>query len=205
MKVIKHIGETGENPYTFDHIFQPGATQKEVYIKAAQPITNAVLEGYNGTIFAYGQTSSGKTHTMLGSSSKFGFAKEPGVLALAAEQVFKHISACNERNYVLRISFVEIYNEIIRDLLADGADPVVSIREDPRRGVYCEALELQVDTCADVLAAMKKGVSKRSVEATAMNETSSRSHTIFKMVMESTLKPCGGEEVDGAVLVSSLN
>ena len=63
--VVTSISETGESPYTFDHVFV-NATQEEVYVTAAQPITNAVLQGYNGTIFAYGQTSSGKTYTMTG-------------------------------------------------------------------------------------------------------------------------------------------
>jgi kinesin family protein 5 len=118
MKVIKHIGETGENPYTFDHIFQPGATQKEVYIKAAQPITNAVLEGYNGTIFAYGQTSSGKTFTMTGNPDDLYDEDVRGIIPRTVDALFDGINDAEETTtFTLAVQYVEIYMERVRDLL----------------------------------------------------------------------------------------
>ena len=129
-----------------------------------------------------------------------------GVLEMAAEDIFSHICATSGRDFLLRVSFVEIYNEIIRDLLSDAADATVSIREDPKRGVYCEAQEHVIADYESIIRALKKGIAKRAVEATAMNDTSSRSHTIFKLVIESKENGSGGDtDPDGAVLVSTLN
>ena len=110
---------------------------------------------------------------MLGSD------KEPGLLFLATKEIFSHIESKPNREYLLRVSFVEIYNENIRDLLSDSGESI-AIREDPRRGVYCEATEVGIESADVIMKLLKKGISKRAVEATAMNDTSSRSHTIFR-------------------------
>lgn len=177
-------------------------------------------------IFAYGQTSSGKTYTMVGDDEE----GEEGVLQLAARHIFQLIAACPDRDFLLRVSFVEIYNENIRDLL-DPETPSLAIREDPRKGVYIEAKEAIITDFGSILAALKAGSKHRRVEATAMNERSSRSHTIFRMVVESKAKgaapapapaPAAAEgapaaaaaataqgaqqgEAEGAVLVATLN
>ena len=103
------------------------------------------------------------------------------------------------------MSFVEIYNENLRDLLSDSYDSTITIREDPKRGVYCEATEFSIQSFDDITRALKKGISRRTVEATAMNDNSSRSHTIFKIYVESKEVSLPGVESDGAVLVASLN
>jgi centromeric protein E len=121
-----------------------------------------------------GQTSSGKTFTMLGSD------KVNGILQLAARDLFQYMSEKVDRDFIVRVSFVEIYNEVIRDLLSDAADPTVAIREDPRKGVYCEAVEHPISDYHSIMAAVQKGIGKRTVESTSMNDASSRSHTIFK-------------------------
>lgn len=104
---------------------------------------------------------------------------DQGLLNLASIDLFRYIESQPEREFLLRASFVEIYNENIRDLLADN-DANVSIREDPRRGVYCEAVEVMIEDFGAIQKILKRGIAKRSVEATAMNDTSSRSHTIFR-------------------------
>lgn len=185
--------------YYYDKVFGEKSSTNDVYKHIGQKIVTGVMNGINGTIFAYGQTSSGKTFTMLGAG------EDAGVLDLAAEDIFKHIAEHPERDFLLRASFVEIYNENIRDLLTDAADASVAIREDPRKGVYCEASEFMITDFESIRASLDKGIARRTVEATAMNDTSSRSHTIFKLVIESREGNRAGEENDGAVLVATLN
>ena len=109
-----------------------------------------------------------------------GGGDQKGVLYMAAEDIFKHIAQHPNRDFLMRASFVELYQENIRDLLSDSADATVAIREDPRKGVYCEAVEFVITDFDSVIRLLKRGIAKRAVEATAMNEASSRSHTIFK-------------------------
>jgi centromeric protein E len=109
-----------------------------------------------------------------------GGGDQPGVLNMAAQDIFAHIDAHPNRDFLMRASFVEIYNENIRDLLSTAADATVAIREDPRRGMYCEAIETMICTYEGICTVLKEGIAKRAVESTAMNDTSSRSHTIFK-------------------------
>ena len=186
--------------YHYDRVFDQADDTSKLYASMAKDIVQGVTAGINGTVFAYGQTSSGKTHTMLGSG-----AEHPGVLEMAAADIFAQIGDCPNRDFLLRVSFVEIYNENIRDLLSDS-DATINIREDPRKGVYCEASEVIIVDYESIIKTLKKGISRRAVEATAMNDTSSRSHTIFKIIVESKdNSSVANGESDGAVLVASLN
>lgn len=106
-----------------DKVFD-GQNTREIYDQVARQIIESSLDGFNGTIFAYGQTSSGKTHTMQGSPN------EPGVIPLAVEDVFDKIEHTPEREYLLRVSYMEIYNEVIKDLLNPENDNL-KIHENP--------------------------------------------------------------------------
>jgi centromeric protein E len=142
---------------------------------------SSVVNGINGTIFAYGQTSSGKTHTMQGGGDSI------GVLQLAAEEIFSLIEANDSREYILRVAYMEIYNENLRDLLsADGNSPV-QIREDPKLGVYIQCREEVISCFGDIQDCLRRGEQFRVVGATAMNERSSRSHAIFRLTVRCAL------------------
>ena len=114
--INKVTGSTELIDYTFDKTFDTNATQLEIYDTAVLPIVESCLEGYNGTIFAYGQTSSGKTHTMLGPDIDNDFEK--GIIPRMVAGFFNRIeSAPEEIEFTVKVSFIEIYNEKIRDLL----------------------------------------------------------------------------------------
>ena len=198
------INEKDGNPierdtYQYDKVFDSKANTVNIYDHVGRNLVEGVVTGINATIFAYGQTSSGKTYTMLGAQGS------QGVLELAATDLFRHIADTSNRDFIVRVSFVEIYNEVIRDLLSDASDSTVNIREDPRKGVYCEASEHAIQDFDSVMTVLKKGISRRAVESTAMNDTSSRSHTIFKITVESIESLQEGVDRDMSVLVASLN
>jgi kinesin family protein 3/17 len=123
--------------FTFDSVFDWESTQKEVYESTAAGIVNSTLEGYNGTIFAYGQTGTGKTHTMEG------YAAEPsqqGIIPQAFEHIFSAIEGSSNIQYLVRASFLEIYNEEIRDLLSKSPKDKLELKENKDSGVYVKGL-----------------------------------------------------------------
>ncbi len=181
----------GRNFFTFDKTFGEKSTTKEVYTDVAKEITESVVSGINGTIFAYGQTSSGKTFTMQGAGTIEDGANNNGggIVHMAARDIFSHIGRDTERVYVIRVSFVEIYMEEVFDLLVSRENKnVLSIREDPRRGVFVNATENIVTDFESLLRTLFAGEKNRSFASTEMNERSSRSHTIFRVTVESRKK-----------------
>ncbi|KAI9010400.1 kinesin motor domain-containing protein [Phycomyces nitens] len=168
------------------------------------------MAGYSGTVFAYGQTASGKTYGLtieLIVCLDNGNKAQPGVIPRAVNDVFNYISEDHHgREYLLRVSYLEIYNERIRDLLGeDSTGPQPEIHEDAKRGVYVHGLnETIVTTPEQVMQIIKKGEGSRKVSATEYNKRSSRSHTMFQLVIESKSKDA--YPVDrAAVQVSQLN
>ena len=118
----------------FDHVFDSNSTQKEVYDLAAKPIIDSVLEGFNGTIFAYGQTSSGKTHTMQGPSIEN--IELQGVIPRMVRTVFNRIDAASDTiEFSVKVSMIEIYMEKIRDLMDPSKDNL-KVHEEKGKGVY---------------------------------------------------------------------
>nr|XP_005994758.1 PREDICTED: kinesin-1 heavy chain [Latimeria chalumnae] len=164
-------------PYVFDHVFQSNTTQEQVYNDCAKKIVKDVLEGYNGTIFAYGQTSSGKTHTMEG------ILHDPdgmGIIPRIVQDIFNYIYSMDENlEFHIKVSYFEIYLDKIRDLL-DVSKTNLSVHEDKNRVPYVKGCtERFVCSPEEVMDTIDEGKSNRHVAVTNMNEHSSRSHSIF--------------------------
>ncbi|XP_070782074.1 centromere-associated protein E-like [Enoplosus armatus] len=189
--------------FSFDRVFTAEETTNQLYQGIAKPLVVSTVEGYNGTIFAYGQTSSGKTFTMMGSDHI------PGVIPLAVEDVFQTIKNCPKKEFLLRVSYMEIYNETVTDLLVDSwKRKPLEVREALNKNIYVADLtEELVTSPAQALAWVRKGEKNRHYGKTKMNQRSSRSHTIFRMILESRERsdPASGENADGAIIVSHLN
>ncbi|CAK6974504.1 centromere-associated protein E [Scomber scombrus] len=189
--------------FSFDRVFIAEETTKQLYQGIAKPLVVSAVEGYNGTIFAYGQTSSGKTFTMMGSKDI------PGVIPLAVDDVFQTIKNRPNKEFLLRVSYMEIYNETVTDLLVDSwKRKPLEVREAINKNIYVADLtEELVTSPAQALAWILKGEKNRHYGKTKMNQRSSRSHTIFRMILESRERsdPASGENADGAIIVSHLN
>ena len=115
---LNPVSSEPEKQFTYDEVYGPESTQRQVYDETAFPLVESVIQGYNGTIFAYGQTGCGKTHTMMGESTS---TEQKGIIPSAFEQIYGFIdSSANEnKKFLVRCSYLEIYNEDIRDLLGD--------------------------------------------------------------------------------------
>ncbi|XP_016349657.1 centromere-associated protein E-like isoform X2 [Sinocyclocheilus anshuiensis] len=189
--------------FSFDRVFSAGETTTQLYQDIAKPLVVSAVEGYNGTIFAYGQTSSGKTFTMMGSE------RNAGVIPLAMADVFKTIKNCPKKEFLLRVSYMEIYNETVTDLLCESwKRKPLEIREGNYKNVYVADLTEELVTSPEqALSWITKGEKNRHYGKTKMNQRSSRSHTIFRMILESRERsdPASGENADGAIIVSHLN
>ncbi|KAG5682991.1 hypothetical protein PVAND_012303 [Polypedilum vanderplanki] len=167
----------GGKVYLFDKVFKPNATQEKVYSEAAKSIVADVLAGYNGTIFAYGQTSSGKTHTMEG---VIGDSVKQGIIPRIVNDIFNHIYTMEMNlEFHIKVSYYEIYMDKIRDLL-DVSKVNLSVHEDKNRVPYVKgATERFVSSPEDVFEVIEEGKSNRHIAVTNMNEHSSRSHSVF--------------------------
>ncbi|XP_045885024.1 kinesin heavy chain isoform X2 [Micropterus dolomieu] len=163
--------------YVFDQVFPTNATQEQVYNTCAKQIVKDVLAGYNGTIFAYGQTSSGKTHTMEGNLHD---PEGMGIIPRISEDIFEHIFAMDENlEFHIKVSYFEIYMDKIRDLL-DVTKTNLSVHEDKHRVPYVKGCtERFVTSPEEVMDVIDEGKANRHVAVTNMNEHSSRSHSIF--------------------------
>lgn len=200
-----------------DNVFSQSDNNARVYDAAAKRLVRRVMEGYHGTVFAYGMTGTGKTFSMQGT------ARSPGVIPLAITDIFSYIRENPAREFLLRVSYLEIYNERIYDLLSPGAGGArdqeeIKLREDSRRGVYATPLREEiVQSPNQLLRVIARGDQARKVSSTQFNVRSSRSHAVVQIVVESRKRsPAVGlfyekdshrsEEVcPGGVLVSTLS
>ena len=174
------LSESQTYNFNFDNIFPPNTTQSEIYDSSAKEIISSVLNGYNGTIFAYGQTSSGKTYTMTGELDN---AEKEGIIPRMIHHVFHEILCSDNSNieYTVKVSIIEIYMEKIKDLI-DISKNNLQIHESKEKGVYIDNLsEYYVSNENEVYDYIKIGNQNRTVSSTNMNDTSSRSHSIVIM------------------------
>ncbi|KAI9685642.1 MAG: hypothetical protein M1820_010762 [Bogoriella megaspora] len=202
-----------------DNVFTTHDQNAKVYDAAAKRLVRRVMEGYHGTVFAYGMTGTGKTFSMQGT------ATSPGVIPLAITDIFSYIRETPHREFLLRVSYLEIYNEKIHDLLAVPAGTAlggpgtpqqeeIKLREDSKRGVYATPLKEEiVQSPTQLLRVIARGDNARRTSSTQFNARSSRSHAVVQIVVESRERTLGHTSsgnkrnpiVPGGVLVSTLS
>ncbi|XP_078615486.1 osmotic avoidance abnormal protein 3-like isoform X3 [Branchiostoma floridae x Branchiostoma japonicum] len=168
--------------FTFDGSYDMVSTTEKIYDDVAYPLVESVVEGYNGTVFAYGQTGCGKSFTMQGIEEP---PTQRGIIPRAFEHIFESIAVAEDTKYLVHASYLEIYNEEIRDLLGKDHKQKLELKEHPDRGVYVKELSKHsVHNVPECERIMEMGWKNRSVGATLMNADSSRSHSIFTIFLE---------------------
>ncbi|NXW15713.1 KIF19 protein, partial [Circaetus pectoralis] len=180
-----------EKTFVFDMVFDHRATQEEVYVSTTKSLIGGVISGYNATIFAYGPTGAGKTYTMLGTDC------EPGIYIRTLDDLFKALEAATEEmDYTVSMSYLEIYNEVIRDLL-NPSSGFLDVREDPRGSIHIVGItEVSTTNAQEITQLLMKGNKQRTQEPTAANKMSSRSHAVLQVtVTQKSRRKAIGEEV----------
>ncbi|XP_053298263.1 kinesin family member 4 isoform X1 [Pleuronectes platessa] len=188
-----------EKAFTYDYVFDANAEQEEVYSTAVSPLLSGLFKGYHATVLAYGQTGSGKTFSMGGTyTSAQENDSSVGVIPRVIQRIFQESEKRKECDFSLAVSYLEIYNEDILDLLSSSKDkPSISIREDPKDGIKIVGLtERKVSSAQEMVGCLEMGNSARTVGSTAMNAASSRSHAIFTITLEQRR---GTDKVDSMV------
>ncbi|XP_012882619.1 PREDICTED: chromosome-associated kinesin KIF4A-like [Dipodomys ordii] len=178
--------------FTYDFVFDPSTEQEEVFNTAVAPLIKGIFKGYNATVLAYGQTGSGKTYSMGGTYTAEQ-ENEPtvGVIPRVIQLLFKEIREKSDFEFIQKVSYLEIYNEEILDLLCSPREKVsqISIREDPKEGIKIVGLtEKTVSVASSTVSCLEQGNNSRTVASTAMNSQSSRSHAIFTISIEQRKK-----------------
>ncbi|KIX00230.1 uncharacterized protein Z518_10369 [Rhinocladiella mackenziei CBS 650.93] len=187
--LVAYRGKEGGD-YHYDNVFTTHDDNAKVYDAAAKRLVRRVMEGYHGTVFAYGMTGTGKTFSMQGTMTS------PGVIPLAITDIFSYIRETPHREFLLRVSYLEIYNEKIHDLLAvpvggGGGGGIqqqeeIKLREDSKRGVYATPLKEEiVQSPTQLLRVIHRGDTARRTGSTQFNSRSSRSHAVVQIVVES--------------------
>ncbi|CAI2382462.1 unnamed protein product [Moneuplotes crassus] len=181
-------GGVKEKQYAFDYVFDENTEQKIVFDKTTQILLEGVLDGYNATVFAYGATGAGKTYTMLGTPS------DKGIFGNAFEELFKQMEeSSKDKDFKIKMSFIEIYNEMIFDLLLQNEKPL-ELREDATKGIHVAGIsEVRAESTTEVLELLHLGNQNRSTEATDANNESSRSHALLLVTVEHKERDSGTE------------
>uniref|UniRef100_A0A1I7XTM8 Kinesin motor domain-containing protein n=1 Tax=Heterorhabditis bacteriophora TaxID=37862 RepID=A0A1I7XTM8_HETBA len=189
--------------YVIYQIYGPSSSQEMVYRDMVAPQVERVIAGYNCTVFAYGQTGTGKTYTMEGGrydSLSYKDDEKTGIIPRAVEHIFEELEQSRTEEYSVRVSYLELYNEELYDLLAPTSDDRERLRifDDPsKKGmvVISGAEEIPVKSRSQVYALLKRGADKRTTAATLLNMNSSRSHSIFMLSVVIRENTANGEEL----------
>ncbi|XP_015133678.1 chromosome-associated kinesin KIF4 isoform X1 [Gallus gallus] len=181
-----------DKAFTYDYVFDPSVEQEEVFNTAVAPLIRGIFKGYNATVLAYGQTGSGKTYSMGGTyTASQEHDPSMGVIPRVIKLLFKEKEQRQDWEFVLKVSYLEIYNEDILDLLCSSRErsSQISIREDPKEGIKIVGLTERNVACArDTVSCLEQGNNCRTVASTAMNSQSSRSHAIFTICIDQKKK-----------------
>ena len=201
--------KASRSAFKADKTFGSFSSQEEVFDETMPPILKDVMKGFESTVFAYGQTGTGKTHTMEGAIDS---ADERGIIPRSAERIFETLKGEEYTEHSVSVSYLEIYNQDLTDLLVPAAEAAPSGKGGQERapaakkngglrivegagstGVYCKGLKAQkVESVADVIQVLQSAQERRSIGETKMNKSSSRSHCIFTMTVESKEQTDGG-------------
>ena len=197
IEIINENDKTQNHKFIFDNVFNIDSNQEQVYNLVAKNAIEWFCQGYNSTIFTYGPTSSGKTHTMFGGKDKI----QKGIIPRSCETLFQCLKNNeNISNYTLKCSFIEIYCEKIRDLLDSDKDAdSLKLRNDVNKGIYIQGLiEKFVYSSQDILDTIENGTLKRTVASTSLNSVSSRSHAVLTLKLNQVM-------TDGTEMSSKLH
>ncbi|KAG7932406.1 hypothetical protein KL934_003849 [Ogataea polymorpha] len=197
---------THQRTYAFDRVFGAESDQESIFETVAEPMLAQILAGYNCTVFAYGQTGTGKTHTMVGDLGVHHnrLSTDAGIIPRSVHKLFERLKSVPD--YSVKVSFIELYNENIRDLLGDESRPLKIFDDVGKKGVLVQGIhEMYIRTAAEGLRLAAQGSERRKVASTRCNDLSSRSHTVFSITVHMRTQDSykmGGEEF---VKVGKLN
>ncbi|XP_062210790.1 kinesin-like protein KIN-5B isoform X2 [Phragmites australis] len=204
--VLHSLFKQADKTFAFDKVFGPKSQQRAIYEHAVAPIVNDVLEGYNCTVFAFGQTGTGKTYTMEGEMRQkvSELPDTAGVIPRAVRHIFDILEA-RKADYSMKVTFLELYNEEITDLLAledqskfpeDRQKRPITLMEDGKGGAVIRGLEeIVVYSPGDIYSLLEHGSARRRTADTALNKQSSRSHAVFSINIHVKEKTVGSEEL----------
>ncbi|KXN66528.1 kinesin-domain-containing protein [Conidiobolus coronatus NRRL 28638] len=194
---VQHRQAERGRKYTFNQVLGPDVSQEELFNNIMIPVVDEVLQGFNCTVFAYGQTGTGKTYTMEGQINQF--SENLGELAGIIPRTLKHFFTYLEEQsleYNMMISMMELYNEEVNDLLTTGDTKGLNLFQDPNKGLVIPELEeFSVTTVAEAMEKLRQGTNRRHIAATKINERSSRSHSIFTITIHTKQYSSDGEEL----------
>lgn len=180
-----------EQHYTFDYAYDEDSSQEDIYKSSVCHIIDNIIDGYNCTIFAYGATGAGKTYSMFGTDSS------PGIIPQSLSNLFNEIERLEDKEILIKIWYLEIYNEVLRDLIKPNNEDQLDIREDPTRGSIVNGItEVIVSKTNEILSIIKKANKNRTTESTNANEASSRSHAVLQVSVEIKDKSNSGIQLE---------